>query len=184
MYSLTKTKHYIPKLTTTSQKTRILLKKKFNHSEFIIWDNAFLKELLPGKTMNPITVVECDKQLVKEVHFYLRDKHINSLNKPAGKLFHELTEIIRKPVIVLPLISEAPAFQNRNRLYQTPEKLIPDLLSYPFIAGIKNQSDFIELYKSFAEKHTFNHKSMLRYASRRNKSKELVDILNTVNTIY
>ncbi len=173
IFTMSAGKKFRPESNSFSAEIRSLLKKKFPLNQVLVWDNSFLSVIIPELKPTKITVIESVKDIVRDIHFLLRDHGYHSLLKPKKNTFNDILEIIKNPVVVFPIITEAPLGKYRNNIFPLPEKIIPDLFVYPFITGSSSGNRISEIYSAFQQCHTFNTKSMFRYAARRNKSYEI-----------
>jgi hypothetical protein len=100
------------------------------------------------------------------------------IGKPLGfsdKRLKNITQLVRH------LISHSP-LQKQNNLYlPTLEKFLVDIAFdkefFPF-----QGYEILQIYENALEKYTVNQSKMLRYASRKHKKEETVELINkTIN---
>lgn len=173
IFAMSAGKKFRPELHPFSAEIRSLLKRKFSQQSVLVWDNSFLSVIIPELKPTKITVIESVKDTVMDIHFLLRNHGYHSLLKPQKNMFNEISEIIKNPVVVYPIITESPLGKYRNNIFPLPEKIIPDFFVFPFMTGSSSGNRIEEIYSAFQQFHTFNTKCMFRYAARRNKSNEI-----------
>jgi len=92
------------------------------------------------------------------------------------KVVHDFTKIQNK-IIVLPEISESPITYKQNIRLPGFEKLITDMYINPELYHIRHEQEIRELYRNIAKTHSFNIPMLLRYASRRNRKKQIAAMI-------
>jgi hypothetical protein len=83
----------------------------------------------------------------------------------------------KEAIIVRNLVSEAPVQTLENITVPTIEKILVDVMGdvdFEFMQG----AELHRFYQNVLERCVFNQKKLLRYASRRNRKKEVEQLLN------
>ena len=128
-------------------------------------------------------MIEVDKESMESIFLALKDKYNNVFLNPNADILEKYVFNSNTPIIVKPLISEAPMQKVRNINTTTIEKILVDLFSdenlFQFYQGREKKTIFKEAYAKF----TINNSKLLRYASRRGKKEEIEKMINQINGI-
>jgi hypothetical protein len=112
---------------------------------------------------------------------YIKDSNSSTFLEPAEKVMEEYVLPSKSPIIVKPLISEAPVNVQGEITLPSLEKILVDIVSdkdmFYFIQG----SEIINIYKNASEKYTINYDRLYRYAKRRNSYDEIKSIFDQIN---
>ncbi len=120
---------------------------------------------------------------MESIFLALKDKYNNVFLNPNADILEKYVFNSNNPIIVKPLISEAPMQKVRNINTTTIEKILVDLFSdenlFQFYQGREKKTIFKEAYAKF----TINNSKLLRYASRRGKKEEIEKMISQINGI-
>ena len=142
---------------------------------------SLLNEFTLHISNNNLTLVEVDKESLESIFYSLRDKYNQVFLNPNSDILEQYVFNSKTPIIVQPLISEAPLQSISNINTTTIEKILVDLFSdedlFQFYQGREKKRIFKEAYA----KYTINNNKLLRYASRRGKKDEIEKMTNQIN---
>lgn len=129
-------------------------------------------------------MIEVDKESVEAIFYSLREKYSKVFLNPNNSILELYVSKTNDPIIVKPLISEAPLQSIGNINTITLEKILVDLFCdenlFQFYQGREKKILFNEAYT----KYTVNKNKLLRYASRRGKKEEIEKMINQINGNY
>jgi hypothetical protein len=129
-------------------------------------------------------LIEVDKESVEAIFYSLREKYSKVFLNPNNSILELYVSKTNDPIIVKPLISEAPLQSIGNINTITLEKILVDLFCdenlFQFYQGREKKILFNEAYT----KYTVNKNKLLRYASRRGKKEEIEKMINQINGNY
>lgn len=155
------------------------LKQKFPMVDFCLWD---VRDLLPLVQHIPsvrMKIVNCAKDVVDSVtHTLINMTDTIVLPSPDRYVLDNFT-VGREFIAVLPLVSQAPTVTVDGIPAPRLEKVLVDILCeepFYFLKGNETYNIYSEALKSYA----LNLRTLRRYAGRRNRMKEVDDILKEI----
>jgi DNA-binding Lrp family transcriptional regulator len=176
LYQLGESKIFIPATNGKMQKIETLLKDTFPFAAYCQWDLSLMNSFLHHLINFNILFVDVEKDAVDAAYNALREKFTKVM--AVQNLYDELSNF-KDYIIVRPLVSEAP-IQKIGKIYTaTLEKILVDLAvdkEFMLFQG----SEIYAIFESVFEQYTINQNTLLRYASRKNKRKEIEKII-TIN---
>jgi len=167
--------------SSSDQKITGFIREAFPHIRLTVWNTGALETLTGVKPTQPLTVVETDKEAAETV-FKRMSKEIPSVYLNPDKLLYErYIPLSEHPVVIHPLISEAPLTTRDGITLPTPEKLAVDILAEPHLFKPWKGTGTRNLYKHIFDENVINKSTLFRYARRRNKANEVKAILKNLN---
>ena len=181
VYKIGKTTAFVPDL---DNKTKSIYKKilsEFPYSTVCVWNTSLLNEFTLHISNSHFTLIEVDKESMESIFYSLREKHNQVFFNPNNGILEQYVFNSNTPIIVKPLISEAPLQSINNINTITLEKILVDLFCdedlFQFYQGREKKRIFNEAYA----RYTINNNKLLRYASRRGKKEEIEKLINQIN---
>jgi len=173
-----------PFISNLSKKAKILYNKissEFPFIEFCIWDTSLFNEFSLHQSNKRFIIIETEKEVVESIFLFLKEQNNQIFLNPNPEIMEQYILNLSFPVIVKPLISEAPLQQIKKYHTVTIEKVLVDLYCdedlFYFYQGREKRIIFREAYG----KYTINNTRLLRYASRRGKKKEIENYINQIH---
>jgi len=168
---------FVPQITAELRELNVKLKAHFPFAGFCLWHN---NEITPF--MHHIPNLQ---QIFVEVERDATSAIFDFLNENCEKrvfLFPDSNDYSRyivgkEAIIVRTLVSEAPVQTVENITMPTIEKILIDVIGdvdFEFMQG----AEMYRFYQNVLERCVINQKKLLRYASRRNRKKEVEQLLN------
>ena len=152
------------------------LKSSFPFVSFCFWNVRDIVPLMHNVPNLRMTVVNCDKPAIRNVAealSSLTNKLV--LREPGWDMVSEFT-YGRELVIVTPLVSRAPIDLYENIPSPTLEKILVDILceeQYHYLGG----AEAVSIYGAALSDYLINKKTLMAYASRRNRLKEVEQLM-------
>lgn len=132
---------------------------------------------------NFVTLIETERDISESVFQQVKDFKKNVFHNPNKEIIQNYVYDQKDSIIVKPLVSESPLQEIENVKTATLEKILVDLFCdtdlYVAYQGVERKRIFEEAFSQY----TINEKTMLRYANRRKRKKELVQYLNKLNLL-
>ena len=126
-------------------------------------------------------LVEVDKEAMESVFFFLKDNKYSVFLEPDPEIIYHYIPDEKETLIVKSLITEAPTQEISKITTITIEKMLVDLFCDPVTFNAQQGSEKNRIFEEAFEKYTINENTMLRYANRRGKKKDLNEYLDTVS---
>jgi hypothetical protein len=178
VYELGMTVNYAPLVSDETIKIQNLVSEKFPFIRFCTWQlseiNRFSQHLI---NLN-IILIDVEKDAINYVYYFLKENYPKVML--AANLYSDISEF-NEHIIVRHLISHSPLQKQNNIYFPTLEKFLVDIAFdkefFPF-----QGYEILRIYENVLEKYTVNQSNMLRYASRKHKKEETVELINkTIN---
>ena len=178
-YSFIDKKDYFLHLTNYSVKIASGISKNFPDINFCLSESTWINEFTKHQYSNNFIVVEIEKDFLEPVFFYLKEVFKNVFLKPNKKEFDRYITGLDKVIILTPFITRSPVKKFENKKFNIPviEKLLVDIFTkrspYYFIANSEVKTVFEKAFR----KYNINQTTLLAYAERRGKKKEIKNFL-------
>lgn len=176
IYSLKEVRHYQPEITRANKLLYGSFKKQFPYARGCFWDTRWLNEFMLHQPGRFYTLLEVEKDVLEAVFYEMKDQGKEAFLNPSEEVIDKYIVDKRSPLLLLPLISEAPTQEIDGVRTITIEKMLVDLVSNASLFAAQQGSELKRIFKAAYEKYTISEAKILRYASRRNR-KEAIELL-------
>lgn len=174
-YRIGSANYFTPQISAKMFKINATIKRKFPYLEYCIWHISEINNLAQHLINKDICYLEVERDAVESVYLFLKDNYNYVLLSNSGdNIFFGQSLIVVKH-----LITGAPLQTIKNVPVITIEKLLVDVYSdkeFQFLRGY----ELTHVFNAAYSKYTINSNRMLRYASRREKRKEIGGLINTI----
>ena len=171
---------YIPEVDNRIIKISRLIKEKYPFIQYCIWVSSSIIEFGHHIPKTNIILVDTERDSMESVFYTLKEEFKTVFHKPGKDLYDNYINDLQKPIIVRPLVSEAPLQTIKSIPTPTLEKLLVDALvdeEFEFLKG--NEINYI--YRNAFERYSVNISKLIRYADRKRKKPEILQILRSNN---
>ena len=182
IYTIGASKSYSPEFTMQLKAIYWLLIEQFPFSDIRIWDTRFLSEFMVHQPASYMILVETEIDVIESVFNYLREENKKVFLNPNEDTINKYIAGEKDPIIIKPLISEAPFAQDGRIKTTTIEKMLVDIYCDKALFNSFQGKEMDNIFQNAIDRYTINQSKLLRYASRRGKKKELKEILNKILT--
>jgi predicted transcriptional regulator of viral defense system len=178
VYQLQDTKTlFIPQITTELRELNEKLKEHFPYTDFCLWQNNEITPFMHHIPNLRQIFVEVERDAVNAVFDFLNENSVKSVFLSPDSNDYNRYIIGKEVIIVRCLVSEAPTQTVENIIVPAIEKILVDVVGdvdFEFMQG----AELHRFYQNVLEKCVVNQKKLLRYASRRNRKKEIEQLVN------
>lgn len=151
------------------------------HIRFTIWELRSLMAIVGAAPEQNLVFVETDREACESVFDELKAVRKDLFLKPDVEILSRYASMYENPIIIKPLISEAPLDKVKKTVVPSLEKLCVDMMAEPvYFNEVKGQV-YRELVKKFFADNIINHSALRRYASRRGSREEIENMLHSLN---
>lgn len=182
-FQLGSEEHFAPGLPEELTKVYNRLHRSFPYLEACIWNTSVLNEFTvhqPGRFFN---LIEVEKEATESVFHQLQESGTPVFLQPSNHQFEHYVVEKREAFIVQSLISEAPLQVVKGVPTVTLEKILVDLLTNNPVFNVFKGAELKTIFSNALEKYTLNENRVLRYANRRGKKKELLNIITSISNL-
>jgi hypothetical protein len=172
-------KDYLPYFNERTIEIHDYIKQNKQLLKFCIWRTSILNEFTRHQVGKFMIMVEVERIGVEAVFDIIRDKFDNVFLNPTEKEMYNYILALNEPIVVIPLVSEAPTQIVDEIETTTIEKLLVDILSEEKLY-ISYQSEKSRIIHEAHTKYIINMNKLLRYARRRGKQEFIEEKIKTV----
>lgn len=177
IYELDSNSSFHPKISSEVKKIFNKIKLEFPYITFCVWDSVWLNDFMHHQPFKHYIVVEVEKDACESVFGFLSDAMKNVFLNPDGEIFELYIHNLEEAVVIKNLVSEAPLIEVQKVAVPSLEKLLVDMLiDTELFSAQQNEKEFI--MRSAMDKFTLNVLKMRRYAVRRNREKEIDELIS------
>lgn len=155
--------------------------KKYPYIRYCLWHGEILSPYMQHIAVNKAILIDIEKEAVENVFFFLQEKYTPIFLNPDKKTMDLYVNLKEKVFIVRTLISEAPIYKIDNVSLPTLEKILVDILSDEVFYYLRGNETF-NIYRNIFEHNSINMNRLLRYARRRNREKEILNMLDELKS--
>ncbi|MDI9605678.1 MAG: hypothetical protein QM305_10235 [Bacteroidota bacterium] len=178
IYKNESTKQFQPFLSKFLKQTYKKISEAFPYINFCVGDTAWLNDFMVHQPFKNYMYVEIEKDATESVFNFLNERFkITTFLYSDKDLFDRYLNNEKDILIVKNLVSEAPLMHIGNVTVPSLEKLLVDILiDIELFSAQQSEKEII--IQNALTTFTVNKSKMLRYAQRRNRRKELSDLVN------
>lgn len=177
IYELDSYTPFQPNISITLKRIFTKVKREFPYISFCVWDTVWLNDFMRHQPFKYYVVIEVEKDACESVFVFLSETTKNVFLNPDEELFDRYISNLDEVVIVKNLVSEAPLTEEQKIIIPALEKLLVDMLiDVALFSTQQNEKEFI--IRSAMGKFTLNKLKMRRYAIRRNREREIDELIN------
>lgn len=177
IYELDRHASFQPNISTTLKRIFNKIKREFPYIAFCVWDTVWLHDFMRHQPFKHYIVLEVEKDACESVFGYLSETMKNIFLNPDEELFDRYISNLDGVVIIKNMVSEAPLIEEQKVIIPSLEKLLVDMLiDTALFSAQQSEKEFI--MRSVVKKYTLNELKMRRYAIRRNRAREINELIN------
>lgn len=177
IYELSTFNYFQPKISSDLIKIFNKIKNEFPYITFCIWESSWLNDFMRHQPFKNYIIVDVEKDACESVFRFLNETKNNVFFNPDEEIFDRYIHNQDEVIILKKLVSEAPLTEVQNITIPTLEKLLVDMLiDTNLFSAQQNEKEFI--MKTATNKFSLNILKMRRYAIRRNRKKEINQLIN------
>ncbi|WP_313307689.1 DUF6577 family protein [Epilithonimonas hominis] len=177
IYEIENKEQFHPKIQSNLKRIYNRVNQEFPYISFCIWDTLWFNGFMIHQPFKNYVVLEVEKDASESVFSFLSQTMKNVFFNPDEEIFKRYIHNLDEAVIVKNLISESPLIERDKITIPALEKFLVDMLiDTSLFSAQQNEKEII--IKNVKQKFTLNEPKMRRYASRRNREKEIDELIN------
>lgn len=172
VYESKKTFNYDLKDPLSIKAMRFFKKNKLEDLEYIIYESTILNEFLNHQIVNPVLIIEVNKEYAEDVFWKLKEsgfKDILFCPTEDEKYRYDPSIIVKK------MVSKSPINKANHKI--SIEKLIVDIVSDKILNQFYEGAERHMVLEEITDKYAVNYGSVKNYANRRNALEALLTYL-------
>jgi len=178
-----KERNYLPEVSPLMKSVYSKIKKEFPYTVISIWNTSSLNEFMIHQPFKFYNVLEIEKEAMDSIFYFLKDLNFSVFLEPTIDILEKYTPDNKQIIIIKPLISEAPLITVNEIATASIEKMLVDIFCDTITFSAQQGSEMRTIFETAFTKYTINQSKMLRYASRRRKKENFIEILNTISNL-
>ena len=183
VYSLKEVRHYTPIITRSNKLLYSSIKQRFPFADVCLWSTMWINEFMLHQPGQFFTILEVEKEVMEAVFYELQERGKDVYLNPSEEILDRYISNKKKPLVIIPLVSEAPTQEVNKVTTITLEKMLVDLLVNKTLFSAQQGSELIHIFRITQEKYAISNAKLLRYASRRNKKEEAKSLLQRTQRV-
>ena len=172
-YTIGHKPNYIPIPDKFIKKVNKLFLSAYDDLDYCIWSTQRLMNLMLHVPVRYFYVFETENDATETIFHYLKENGINAYYHPDQNQIYRYVVPEDDAIIVRPLVSRAPCQMVEKVRMPGIEKILVDLYCDTQIFYAYGGSELIRIYENVLQHYTVNFSTLLRYAERRKKNKEI-----------
>jgi hypothetical protein len=183
LFKLGQKNSFEPKISNREHAIAELIQKKFPYTDYSVWNTSIINQFMVHQPFQFLDMVEVEKEAASSVFNVLKEEGFSAFLKPGKEIMDNYLQDAEHPVIIKPLITEAPLQEIKNIPTITIEKLLVDLFADDVIYSAYQGKELSTIYLEAFNAYTVNIKKLLRYADRRKQRPKLADFLERLDLL-
>lgn len=168
---------FIPEADKLIRKINKLFVSKYDDVDYCVWSTSWLSNFMHHIPFTFFYVIETDKDVCESAFYHLKDKGVNIYLEPDTNQIEKYVLPEDDSVLIRPIISRAPVKKVNNINFASIEKILVDIYcdqdTYYLYSG--SEQDWI--FENILNSYNINFSTLLTYAERRKRDKELREYL-------
>ena len=168
---------YNPKMTKQAAEVSKIIQGNFKYVTATISDTAWLSEFMSLQPFSSVTEVEVNEPAVEPLVSILRQKKLDAFSKKESDAAKKYA-VSAQPIIVgKPKNTNSVTPYNKAIRLAGLEKTLVDLVCDAEIYGQYQGAELENIYKNSTEKYAVNYSTVLQYAAKRGRKKQVEELL-------
>ncbi|WP_284653510.1 DUF6577 family protein [Flavobacterium terrisoli] len=180
MYTLSLKKVFHPEITPSLKKMYNKVHREYPFVNCCVWDSRWLNSFMRHQPFKQYIIIEVEKDVLSQAFNSINESNKNVFLNPDSNIFDYYISNVNEAIIIKPLVSEAPVNNEGNIVIPSLEKLLVDMLTDKDLFAAQ-QGEIEDIFLNAFEKYAINESRMKRYAIRRNRENEVIDLLNLIS---
>ncbi len=172
-----------PQIGSQERSIAGMIQSKFPYTDYCIWNTSIINQFMVHQPFQFIGMIEIEKEAASSAFNFLKEEGYSAFLKPGKEIMENYLQDAENPVIIKPLITEAPVQEIENIPTITIEKLLVDLFADVVIFSAYQGKELSTIYQEAFNAYTVNIKKLLRYADRRKQRPKLTDFIERLDLL-
>jgi len=152
------------------------IQKELPYTELSIAHTSWLNEFMVHQVFRTYLIIEIQKEATTTLFNRLTEWGKKAFLNPTPEVMEYYISNTEDAIIIKPLISESPLLELDNIKVPTLEKLLVDCISDRIVYGAQHE-EAAGIFENAVKEYALNLNKLKRYAGRRNKMEEIVQLL-------
>ncbi len=183
VYSLSNKVLFHPPDEKELEKIHKQITANYPYLKVCMWNTRWMNDFMVHQSGRFLIIIEVEKDAAESVFYYLRDKgYNNAFLQPDENVMRQYVYQYPETLIVQRLLTKSPLQQLNKMIVPKLEKILVDIFCEQFIfSGFTGELK--NIFNTAFEKYDINFSTLLTYAWRRGKKKEIIEFMKANTTI-
>ncbi|HNP08405.1 MAG TPA: hypothetical protein PKN99_12310 [Cyclobacteriaceae bacterium] len=167
--------------TPSPAKTLIKLNREislhFPFAQLCIWETGWLNDFAQHISNKSIIILETEREVCESVFYKLQDASKAVFLEPTLEVMERYVSVEKVPIVIKPMVSEAPLQVVGGINFPTLEKILVDLVCDREILFAYQGRELNHIWKNAFSRYTVLQDKLLRYADRRARKPEVLALI-------
>ncbi len=182
LYKIGTMVEYKPDVENNLKNLYKTIKKQFPYINICIWDTRLLNEFMIHQPGIFTIVVEVESDVIESVFNFIREIKRSVFLNPSEHTIENYLLGEKNPIVIKPLISEAPLITTNKVETITLEKMLVDIYCDTELFFTFQGAEMNNIFMNAIETYSINKSKLLRYAARRGKRNEIEKLYEQYQT--
>ncbi len=178
-YVINNKSSFIPEPDKFIKKIHTLFSSRFDEVDYCIWSTSWLANYMHHVPFQSFYVLETERDICESAFYHLKDNGINAYYEIDSKQIEKYVLPEDDSIIIRPLITRAPCKKLENISYASIEKILVDIFCDQDIFYLYSGREQQWIFENILKAYNINFSTLLTYAERRKRDKELRSFLLT-----
>ena len=180
LYSFDNKPDYIPELILKTKRTYNRVKGLCPGQRLVVWDSLLLSSILEKEFRQFLIFFSLPKNELEPLFNGMLDFSKQIFLYPDKEVANRYLAPLPEAIVLTPLVSETPLQEEGDYIVPTIEGLL--VCAWFEYENILKSEGFVveELFEKAFQKYKVNRSKLLRFASRRDKKNEFVELLKNI----
>lgn len=173
VYSLEAKPRFLQDPDKFTKKIIKLFKQKLD-VDYCIWDTKILHNFMLHQPFRFFYILETEKDVTESAFYHLKDHNFKVFLNPSMKIMEKYVMGEDDVVLIKPLVSRPPLFENKKIIVPELEKVLVDIFCDKHQFFMFGGQEMIYIYENAINHYNINFTSLYAYADRRGK-REIIE---------
>jgi hypothetical protein len=171
-------KPFVPEVSTTVKRLYNDLIRQFPFVQICVWSTSIINEFMLHQPGRNYLLVEVERETTQSVFNYLSEKKKKIFLDPTAEVINLYASKEDNPIIIKPLVSEAPVQLVENVINITLEKMLVDIFCDQLLFAAQQGREMQTIFGNAFENYIINENKLLRYVGRRRRKESFLAFLH------
>jgi len=178
IYTLSVKPQFHPHAEQKLKEISAKLSRQFPNARYCVWSTRWLNEFMIHQPGRHLLLVEAEATVAESVFYFLKDENYkNVFINPDSNVLERYVYEQQESIVVKQLVTKAPLKKENKITIPALEKILTDLFLERTLFTPFQGSELIHIYNHVFMQYSMNITTMLAYARRRNKERELYEFI-------
>jgi hypothetical protein len=183
-YMLGEEVFFIPTISPKNRSVYNYIKRDYPMLNVCLWHTSILNHFMVHQPARFSLIIEVERYGEESIFYHLKEKFRDVFLNPTEEIYFNYIAEKRESIIVTTLVSEAPLQAPSNVPVPTLEKILVDIFCDELIFSAQQGQEMDHIWRNALDNYTVNFSTLLRYAARRGRKREIDHYLRQITDYW